>query len=91
LDGIQAALKARRLRALMSSEQDQAGCYLEIVSGAGGADAFHWTKMLANMYSKWASKSGYVVTYVDEQHDDSAGGVGGQGISPLFHTRLVVE
>jgi peptide chain release factor 2 len=79
LDVIEEGLKARRLKALMSSEQDQSDCYLEIVSGAGGADAFHWTKMLANMYSKWAIKTGYLVTYIDEQHDDSAGGVGGFG------------
>ncbi len=78
LTDLQQALKVRRLQSLMSSEQDQSGCYLEIVSGAGGADAFHWTKMLANMYCKWASKMDYLVTYIDEQHDDSAGGVGGQ-------------
>lgn len=80
LNDMQEALKTRRLQSMMSTEQDQSGCYLEIVSGAGGADAFHWTKMLATMYSKWASKNGYQVTYVDEQHDDSAGtGVAGQG------------
>ena len=79
LDEIQQDLIARRIQSQMSSEQDQSGCYMEIVSGAGGADAFHWTKMLANMYAKWASNCGYVVTYIDEQHDDSAGGVGSFG------------
>lgn len=78
LDDMQQALKTRRLHALMSSEQDKSECYLEVVSGAGGADAFHWTKMLANMYNKWGKKNGYQVTYIDEQHDDSTGGMGGQ-------------
>mmetsp|Transcript_22796 Transcript_22796/g.42565 ORF Transcript_22796/g.42565 Transcript_22796/m.42565 type:complete len:198 (-) Transcript_22796:5-598(-) len=52
LNDIHKGLMTRRLQGLMSSEQDQSGCYLEIVSGAGGADAFHWTKMLATMYTK---------------------------------------
>ena len=78
LSDMQQALRARRLKSVMSNEQDQSGCYVEIISGAGGADAFHWTKMLANMYSKWGKNNGYQVTYIDEQHDDSTGGVGGQ-------------
>ena len=78
LDQIRNDLKRRQVRAEMTSEVDKGGCYLEIISGVGGADAFHWTKMLATMYANWAKNNGYTVTYVDEQHDDTAGSVSGQ-------------
>jgi peptide chain release factor 2 len=59
-------IKKRKLNRLMSNEGDKANCYVEILAGVGGSDAFDWTRMLAHMYAQWSMTVGYAIKYVDE-------------------------
>jgi peptide chain release factor 2 len=52
---------------------DAHNAILSIHAGAGGTDAQDWTQMLFRMYSRWADKSGYKFTAVDESAGEEAG------------------
>ena len=46
---------------------------LEIHAGAGGTESCDWAAMLARMYSRWASKTGYNIDLQSETPGEEAG------------------
>lgn len=58
---------------MLSGEEDQLNCILEINSGAGGTESQDWAEMLMRMYIMWGERSGYKVKQVDYQEGDGAG------------------
>jgi peptide chain release factor 2 len=72
IHNLQSNLEDYQLKRMMASSEDNANCFLEIVAGVGGADAFDWAKMLSTMYYDWALYMNYRVRYIDEQKEDTA-------------------
>ena len=52
---------------------DSHNAILSIYAGAGGTDAQDWAQMLLRMYTRWAEKSGYKTTVIDESTGEEAG------------------
>jgi peptide chain release factor 2 len=49
-----------RLKAVLERAYNKGNdCYVDIVAGAGGEDAFDWVQMLYKMYSGWAKIQGF--------------------------------
>jgi peptide chain release factor 2 len=76
LAAVQAEADELYTEALMGAAayEGSAACYLEIVAGAGGADACDWVAMLRRMYGGFAARRGGRSTPLEEQ--PGAGGVG---------------
>ena len=73
LQELKAAAKQRELLSLLSGEFDKNDTYLEVHAGSGGTEAQDWAEMLLRMYSRWAEKHKYKVSYVEETEGDVAG------------------
>ncbi len=58
---------------MLSAEEDQFNCILDINSGAGGTESQDWAEMLMRMYIMYADKKGFKAAVVDEQAGDGAG------------------
>jgi peptide chain release factor 2 len=58
---------------MLSSEEDQMNCILQINSGAGGTESQDWAEMLMRMYIMYADKHGLKASVIDEQAGDGAG------------------
>ncbi|QNT77538.1 Peptide chain release factor RF2 [Entomobacter blattae] len=65
--------KRREIESLLSGEADQNNCYLEVNSGAGGTESQDWTEMLLRMYTRWAEKHGYKITFMESTDGEQAG------------------
>lgn len=67
--------KAHRyqLEALLSGDEDENDCFLEIQAGAGGTEAQDWAQMLARMYSRWVEQQNYQLEILDENPGEEAG------------------
>lgn len=67
--------QAQRLetQCLLGGELDGAACFMEIHAGAGGTESCDWAAMLARMYSRWAERSGFTVSLLDEALGDQVG------------------
>ena len=66
------AAKAR-LETLLSGEADGNNAYVELNAGAGGTEAQDWAEMLARMYTRWAERRGYKVSWLEESAGEEAG------------------
>ncbi|CAN5751981.1 peptide chain release factor 2 [soil metagenome] len=66
------AVKAR-LETLLSGEADSNNAYVEINAGAGGTEAQDWAEMLARMYTRWAERRGFKVSWLEESAGEEAG------------------
>jgi peptide chain release factor 2 len=64
---------ALELKNMLSGEEDQLDCVIDINSGAGGTESQDWAEMLMRMYLMYAEKSGYKVSMIDEQAGEGAG------------------
>jgi peptide chain release factor 2 len=73
LKKITSDLDKRKLDSILLMDEGKSSCYVEIVAGTGGLDAFDWTKMLSSMYCKWGVSMGYRVSLIDENVEDSPG------------------
>ncbi len=62
-----------KLEALLSGEADKNDAYMEIHAGSGGTEAQDWAEMLLRMYTRWAEKHQYKVSYEEETQGDVAG------------------
>ena len=58
---------------MLSNEEDQMNCMININSGAGGTESQDWAEMLMRMYIMYADKHGLKAAVVDEQAGDGAG------------------
>lgn len=61
------------MKNMLSSEEDNMGCSLKIVSGAGGTESQDWASMLLRMYQRYCERVGYKVTMSNYQEGDEAG------------------
>ena len=52
---------------------DRGGCTMTILAGAGGDDSEDWTRMLINMYEKYADSEGYIYKTLHEHRNDLNG------------------
>lgn len=58
---------------MLSGEDDQLNCIININSGAGGTESQDWAEMLMRMYLMYADKHGMKAAVIDEQKGDGAG------------------
>jgi peptide chain release factor 2 len=58
---------------MLSGEEDQLSCVININSGAGGTESQDWAEMLMRMYLMYAEKHGMTALLLDEQQGDGAG------------------
>lgn len=58
---------------MLSGEEDQLSCVVEINSGAGGTESQDWAEMLMRMYIMYGERQGFKVTELDYQAGDGAG------------------
>ena len=70
---LQKSAAERKLLSLLSGEYDKNDTYLEVHAGSGGTEAQDWAEMLLRMYTRWAEKHKYKVSYVEETEGDVAG------------------
>jgi peptide chain release factor 2 len=70
---VEAEAARRQIETLLSGEADPNDTYVEVHSGAGGAESQDWAQMLQRMYGRWAEKRGYKVDVVDWTDGDEAG------------------
>ena len=73
LEELKASSKEKELLSLLSCELDKNDAYLEVHSGSGGTEAQDWAEMLLRMYTRWAEKHKYKVSYIEETEGDVAG------------------
>jgi peptide chain release factor 2 len=67
------SLEELELKNMLSGEEDQLNCVLNINSGAGGTESQDWAQMLIRMYIQYADKHGFKAEVIDEQVGDGAG------------------
>jgi peptide chain release factor 2 len=58
---------------MLSGEEDQMHCVLNINSGAGGTESQDWASMLMRMYLMYAEKHNMKATVLEQQDGDGAG------------------
>jgi peptide chain release factor 2 len=58
---------------MLSGEEDQMNCVLNINSGAGGTESQDWASMLMRMYLMYAEKHHMKATVLEQQDGDGAG------------------
>ncbi len=63
----------RSVEALLSGEADANDTYVEVHAGAGGTESQDWAEMLTRMYMRWAERSGYKVSLIEESPGEEAG------------------
>ena len=73
LENLKKEAKERELLTLLSGEFDKNDAYLEVHAGSGGTEAQDWAEMLLRMYSRWAEKHKYKLSYVEETEGEVAG------------------
>lgn len=66
-------LEELELKNMLSGEEDQMNCVININSGAGGTESQDWAQMLMRMYLMYAEKHGFKAKLMDEQSGDVAG------------------
>lgn len=66
-------VEALELKNMLSGEEDQLNCIININSGAGGTESQDWAEMLMRMYLMYCDKSGFKASVVDELAGDGAG------------------
>ncbi len=66
-------LEDLELKKMLSEEEDQLSCMLQITPGAGGTESNDWAGILMRMYIMYGESNGYKVKEVDYQAGDIAG------------------
>lgn len=66
-------LEELELKKMLSEEEDQLSCMLQITPGAGGTESNDWASILMRMYIMWGEAKGYKVKEMDYQAGDVAG------------------
>ena len=73
LENLKEEAKQKELLSMLSGKFDKNDAYLEVHSGSGGTEAQDWAEMLLRMYSRWAEKHKYKISYIEETEGEVAG------------------
>lgn len=73
LDGLEAQVKKLELARMLSGENDQNNCFMDINAGAGGTESMDWAQMLMRMYTRYAESRGFSVEMIDAVPGEEAG------------------
>ena len=73
LKGASSSLDDLELESLFFDEYDEADAILSVHAGAGGVDAQDWAEMLARMFQRYLSDSGFAVTVEEATEGEEAG------------------
>lgn len=73
LNDLRAIFDQAEFKVLMRGEYDQENVLLSIYAGAGGDDAQDWTRMLLEMYLRYAEKMGFKVEIIDSSAGSTVG------------------
>lgn len=65
--------KKFKLYILLQDKNDEANCFVEINSGAGGTESQDWAEMLTRMYVRFAEREGFKASVLDIQSGEGAG------------------
>lgn len=65
--------KKFKLYILLQGKNDEAHCFLEINSGAGGTESQDWAEILTRMYLRFAEREGFKASVLDIQSGEGAG------------------
>jgi peptide chain release factor 2 len=66
-------LENLEFRNMLSGQEDQLSCIVEINAGAGGTESCDWASMLMRMYIMYAERQGFKVSENDRTDGDAAG------------------
>lgn len=69
----QKSVEELEFKNMLSAEEDQLNCVVEINSGAGGTESQDWAEMLMRMYLRYAERHGYKIALLDETPGETAG------------------
>jgi peptide chain release factor 2 len=69
----QTVIEELEFKNMLSGEEDQMNCILNINSGAGGTESQDWASMLMRMYLMYAEKHNMKATVLEQQDGDGAG------------------
>lgn len=67
------AVEGLEFKMMLSKEEDELNCVIQINSGAGGTESQDWAEMLMRMYIMYAEKNGFRVKLLEEQQGEVAG------------------
>ena len=67
------ALDELEMAANFDQPYDDHGAIVAIHAGAGGTDSADWAQILLRMYLRWAERSGFTASIVEESPGDEAG------------------
>ncbi len=67
------AVNELEFKNMLSGEEDQMNCIININSGAGGTESQDWAEMLMRMYIMYADKHGFKAAVIEEQPGEGAG------------------
>jgi peptide chain release factor 2 len=70
---LKAGMEALEFKNILSSEEDQLSCVIQITAGAGGTESCDWASMLMRMYLMYAEKQNFKVKELNYQAGDVAG------------------
>lgn len=73
LENLKQEAKQKEFLSMLSGKFDKNDAYLEVHSGSGGTEAQDWAEMLLRMYSRWAEKHKYKISYIEETEGEVAG------------------
>ena len=73
LEEVSEELGSLEMESLFFDEYDDADAILSVHAGAGGVDAQDWAEMMARMYQRFMSDSGFSVTVEEVTEGDEAG------------------
>lgn len=70
---VEADVERLEFRRMFSREADSSNAFLDIQSGAGGAEAQDWAEMLLRMYLKWCEANGFEAEIIENSPGEVAG------------------
>ena len=73
IESLDAKLEAAELQTVLGEAADRCPAFVTVQAGEGGTDAADFTRMLVEMYVKWADVSGYKAELVDQSEAEEAG------------------
>ena len=61
------------MKSMLDGSVDSSNAFLKIQAGTGGTEACDWAQMILRMYTRWAERSGFTASLVDEDRNEEAG------------------